>query len=100
MASFEAGDQHVELTTKRCVGQPVCRRLCTNDDIHLTKAWNEPQPHQLTESSTQTVSFDNRVTMFANNDSNTRIGKQGVAGPDLEILGTQSSPCFFDPLKI
>ena len=40
------------------------------------------------------------MTLFSNNHSNPRMRKQGVVGPNLEMFGTQSSPCFLYTIKI
>lgn len=40
------------------------------------------------------------MTKFSNYDSNPRMRKQGVDGPNFKVFGTQSSPCSLYLLQI
>ena len=40
------------------------------------------------------------MTVLSYNDGQTCMRKQGVDGPDIEMFGAQSSPCFLNQLQI
>lgn len=71
-----------------------------NDNIDIAQQWNDLRPGHLPQTSSKTISLDNCVTMLGNDYAHPCMRKQGVGCPNIEVLGTNPSPCFFDYLKI
>ena len=78
----------------------ICRRKCTNDDVPCLCYSKDLQAYKLTKSATQSIPFHDCMTMFSNNYRRSCIRKQGVVGPNVEMFGTQSSPCSLHLLQI
>jgi hypothetical protein len=61
---------------------------------------NQPGSYQLSQPASQLVSFNDRMSEFPDHDTHSCMRKQGVDGPNLEMFGTQSSPCSFHVFQI
>jgi hypothetical protein len=73
---------------------------CPDHDIQTFDVRNHSCPGQFSQPSSETVPLDDRMTVLPYNDGQTCMRKQGVDGPDIEMFGAQSSPCFLHQLQI
>ena len=89
-------DFHLQLLEARF----VCRRKRSHHKIHGSRIRQESRSHQLAESPPELVTLDNRMPVLSHNDSSPCMRKQGVGGPNFQMFGTQSSPCFLHLFKI
>src|SRR4029079_982714 len=78
----------------------IRRRKRTNDNVIRFRCRKNLQPYQFTQSATQSISLHDRMTVLANNYRGSLIRRQGCVGPNVEVFGTQSSPCLLYPLQI
>ena len=60
---------------------------------------NDLRSREFLEPSFHPVPLDDRMTLFSDNHGNPRMRKQGVARPNVQMLGTYSSPCFLYELN-
>ena len=88
------------LSCKHTERNVIGRGETADDNIDIAQQWNDLRPGQLTQASSKTVSLDDSVTMLGNDNGHSCMRKQGVGCPNIEVLGTNPSPCFFYYLEI
>lgn len=98
--SLKHSNYLVDLFRQFIKARIVCRRKCANDNVVRFRCSKNFQAYKLAQSATQSVSLHDRMTVLANYYSSPCIRKQGVVGPNVEMFGTQSSPCSLHPLQI
>ena len=90
----------VDLLRQFVEARVIRRRKRTNENVARSRCRKNLQSYQLTQSATQSISLHDRMTVLSDNYRGSCIRKQGVVGPNVEMFGTQSSPCFLYPLQI
>ena len=85
---------------QRFKGCVVCRRETSNDNIYGIQARNDSRPSQLFQAPSETVSFNNGVSMLGHDHRHPGMRKQGVGSPNIEVFSAYPSPCFFHQLEI
>ena len=93
-------DHLVDLIRQLIKARVIGRWKYADDDVVRFHCRKNLQPYKLTQSAAQLVSLHDRMTVLTNNYSGSRIRKQGVVGPNVEMFGTQSSPCSLHLLQI
>ena len=88
------------LSCKHTERSVIGRGKTADNNVDVAQQWNDLCPGQLTQTSSKTVSLDDCMTMLGNDDGHPCMRKQGVGCPNIEVLGTNPSPCFFDYLEI
>lgn len=98
--SLKHSNYFVDLFRQFIKARVVGRGKCANDNVARFRCSKNLQAYKLAQSATQPVSLHDRMTVLANNYRSPCIRKQGVVGPNVEMFGTQSSPCSLHPLQI
>jgi len=78
----------------------ICWWKCPYYEIYCSKCRQNIQPNELAQPSSQFVSLHDCMTMLSHNYRSPCMRKQGVVGPNFQMFGTQSSPCFLHLLQI
>jgi hypothetical protein len=78
----------------------VCRCCGPYDTINGFYRRDESSTNQLSKPATEKISIDDSMARLSHNNRNTRMRKQGVGDPNIQMLGSHSSPCFLDKLDV
>ncbi len=61
---------------------------------------NQPNAGQLAKTPSQSISLNDSMAVLCYYHSESNMRKQGGDCPNLEMFGTQSSPCSFHKVQI